>query len=491
MCSWEKCVRVIGSVAALVLIASCGGGREGDAAQKTEIAAQADLSTKVYDNEKQAGKASQESNVPLSGVLPKKKLASIEKNFSTPTPVYRFYNSSTGAHFYTISESEKSTIQASMPSFRYEGVGFYVNRVNAAGLSPVYRFFNRLTGVHFYTISNEERASIVAGSSSFNYEGIAYYASTVPSDGLSALYRFYVQGKGFHFYSKSDSEALTVKTNLSNYNYEGKAYFVLDEPLNKTIPPVNPTAIVGVLQNVESSFADFVVYGPNAEKYVAATFSGNPCAITSQNSGETGKKFTCQLPLVQTGDEAFDYVRFTYSDTSINGSTTGSFGPVYYSSTNFWRANNGELYISRLASHLVYSYLDKGPLIAFTPLALSGNYGDIAYPTYYDRIQLIGSAGNFVCFATQRSDWTYQCPRLTSGTYYMQLLHDQGRRILAHSYHSIRVANQSSNAPTIVASPTPLPPPAPSISTPVENPLPLPPAPVPAPCDLTIIKECV
>jgi hypothetical protein len=42
-----------------------------------------------------------------------------------PEPVYRFYNTATGTHFYTISESEKTSVIQHMPSFVYEGPKFY------------------------------------------------------------------------------------------------------------------------------------------------------------------------------------------------------------------------------------------------------------------------------------------------------------------------------------------------------------------------------
>ncbi|KJV08995.1 hypothetical protein VZ95_14210 [Elstera litoralis] len=41
--------------------------------------------------------------------------------------LYRFYNSATNSHFFTVSESERDTIIATLPTFKYEGVAFYVD----------------------------------------------------------------------------------------------------------------------------------------------------------------------------------------------------------------------------------------------------------------------------------------------------------------------------------------------------------------------------
>ncbi|MGM9425863.1 hypothetical protein [Hydrogenophaga sp. MI9] len=144
-----------------------------------------------------------------------------EKAYAT-TPVYRFYNLNTGAHFYTISAAEKAQVQASLPFMQYDGPAFEASAVAASGLSPVYRFYNRQTGVHFYTISATEKAQVQANLPQFSYEGIAYYASTVAGAGLRPLSRFYLAGKGFHFYTVTPTEVAY----LPQYGYEGAAYYV-------------------------------------------------------------------------------------------------------------------------------------------------------------------------------------------------------------------------------------------------------------------------
>ena len=52
-------------------------------------------------------------------------------------PVYRFYNTQTGAHFFTISEGEKDYVIATLPQFRFEGVAWYAHPVgDGCGTPP-------------------------------------------------------------------------------------------------------------------------------------------------------------------------------------------------------------------------------------------------------------------------------------------------------------------------------------------------------------------
>jgi Protein of unknown function (DUF1566)/Repeat of unknown function (DUF5648) len=143
-------------------------------------------------------------------------------------PVYRFYNTQTGAHFYTSSEAEKSNILATLPQFSLDGPAFHAASAFSPGLSPVYRFYNVQTGVHFYTISEAEKNSILATLPQFHLDGPAYHASQVAGAGLVPLYRFYVPSRGFHFYTASEAEKNSIVANLAAvYSYEGTAYHVL------------------------------------------------------------------------------------------------------------------------------------------------------------------------------------------------------------------------------------------------------------------------
>jgi lysyl endopeptidase len=40
-------------------------------------------------------------------------------------PAYRFYNTVSDSHFYTVDAAERDNVAATLPNFRYEGVAFY------------------------------------------------------------------------------------------------------------------------------------------------------------------------------------------------------------------------------------------------------------------------------------------------------------------------------------------------------------------------------
>lgn len=153
--------------------------------------------------------------------------AMVQAAASSLVTAYRFYNTETGAHFYTISETERDNVRNTLPQFSYEGPAFYVSPVADTGLSPVYRFFNTQTGVHFYTISEEERALIQQSLPQLTLEGVAYYASKIGGVGYTPLFRFYLSEKGFHFYTISEMERDNVDAFLgATYRFEGVGYYV-------------------------------------------------------------------------------------------------------------------------------------------------------------------------------------------------------------------------------------------------------------------------
>ena len=141
--------------------------------------------------------------------------------------IYRFFNSSTGSHFYSGTKSEIDNILTNLPQFRFEGVSFDKNLSQDENSLEIFRFFNTATGTHFYTGSIEERDNVIANLDSYNYEATAYHAYSTKVDGTTELYRFYNTQTGTHFYTANVAEMQNVKATLSGvYNYEGVAYYV-------------------------------------------------------------------------------------------------------------------------------------------------------------------------------------------------------------------------------------------------------------------------
>jgi Protein of unknown function (DUF1566)/Repeat of unknown function (DUF5648) len=143
------------------------------------------------------------------------------------TAVYRFFNTNTGAHFFTMSIAERDYVKATYPFFSYEGTSFFAYPDADPTLSPVYRFFNKVTGTHFFTISSAEKDHVIATwPAIYAYEGIAWHASNTAQTGWVPVYRFFNTKIGTHFYTTSAAERDSVIATLSWYSYEGIAYYV-------------------------------------------------------------------------------------------------------------------------------------------------------------------------------------------------------------------------------------------------------------------------
>lgn len=165
--------------------------------------------------------------------------------------VYRFFNTITGAHFFTSNEAEKDSVIANLPQFRFEGNSFDSNAAeNAPGSTPVYRLYNLATNVHFYTANKPERNSLIS-SGNFRDEGISYYAYNDGSTAESApLYRFFNTATGTHFYTDNEAEKDNIIATNPAFNFEGIAYYV-GGPATATTITAGPTveALVGTSGN--------------------------------------------------------------------------------------------------------------------------------------------------------------------------------------------------------------------------------------------------
>lgn len=149
---------------------------------------------------------------------------------ATRTPVYRFFNKRTGAHFYTASAGERDFVARTYPDFNYENIAFYAYGDASTGASPVFRFFSTTTGAHFYTISAGERDFVRSTYPAFSYEGPSWYAQTALGNGATPMYRFFNLRTGAHFYTISGAERDFVIASYPDFRYEGTAYYAWTTP---------------------------------------------------------------------------------------------------------------------------------------------------------------------------------------------------------------------------------------------------------------------
>lgn len=94
-------------------------------------------------------------------------------------PVYQFYNGKTRAHLWTVDEAQRDRIidSPTLADFQYEGPKYYAYAKDATAASAVnnYRFYNPSTGAHFFTAKQKEYDSVISRFSDiFDFEGVAY-----------------------------------------------------------------------------------------------------------------------------------------------------------------------------------------------------------------------------------------------------------------------------------------------------------------------------
>jgi hypothetical protein len=142
-------------------------------------------------------------------------------------PVYRFYNTTNGTHFYTPSTQEREHVLATWPHiYTLEGVAYSTNPAN--NTTPLQRLYNKRSGSHFYTPSEQEAQNALARwPDVFTYDGPTYAVNPAPVANSIPVYRFYNLKNGSHFYTASDEEKNHVIATWPHiYQYEGPAFWL-------------------------------------------------------------------------------------------------------------------------------------------------------------------------------------------------------------------------------------------------------------------------
>ena len=155
--------------------------------------------------------------------------------------VHRFYQYEKGFHLYTTDDNEIAYVQqqsaAGELAYQYEAEKYSVLSDNQdaltgetlEGVKPVYRFFNTETGAHLYTTDENERGIIQDTLSNYNFEGIKYYAfESEPTDiETIPVFRMLNNESGSHLYTIDTNELNYIQENLPNFSFEnnGNAVF--------------------------------------------------------------------------------------------------------------------------------------------------------------------------------------------------------------------------------------------------------------------------
>jgi hypothetical protein len=169
---------------------------------------------------------------------------SIDEQFSL-TEVHRFYQYEKGFHLYTSDQNEinyvKEKSNTGELSYNYEAEKYQVladdkdtlTGEKIEGVEPIYRFFNTQTGAHLYTMDENEKGYIQNNLDNYNFEGIKYYAFESEPENLETIpvYRMLNTTSGAHLFSSDQNEINYIEQNLPHFAFEnnGNAAFYVFE----------------------------------------------------------------------------------------------------------------------------------------------------------------------------------------------------------------------------------------------------------------------
>lgn len=141
--------------------------------------------------------------------------------------VYRFFDRAAGTQFLTASAAERDTILATRPDLISEGVGLGAANGTDDGSNavPVYRFFDTTSGTHFYTSSKSEHDELLVSRPDLVSEGTSFYEHQIAETGDAAVYRFFDSINGTHFYTSSETEHSTILTTRPDLIAEGVSFY--------------------------------------------------------------------------------------------------------------------------------------------------------------------------------------------------------------------------------------------------------------------------
>lgn len=145
---------------------------------------------------------------------------------TTGVQIFRFFDTSNGTHFFTASAAERDRTISTRTDLTYEGPGLNADTPQTdPNAAPVFRFFDTRSGSHFYTTSTVERDGLVNGQPGFSYEGVAFYENIAAQANDTAVYRFFDRVDGTHFYTANQNEFASVLATRGDLVDEGIAFY--------------------------------------------------------------------------------------------------------------------------------------------------------------------------------------------------------------------------------------------------------------------------
>lgn len=171
---------------------------------------------------------------PVPALTPVTASAPVPPSMQVATPsadyvsVFRFFDNVDGTQFLTASAAERDAIAKSRPDLIAEGVGlsgFNKPDVDDANAAPVYRFFDTRTGTHFYTSDTSERDEIVSQRPDLVLEGTSFYEHKTAQQRDTAVYRFFDSLNGTHMLTSNVTERSIILASRPDLIAEGISFY--------------------------------------------------------------------------------------------------------------------------------------------------------------------------------------------------------------------------------------------------------------------------
>ena len=181
---------------------------------------QVGLASLHFMNESKVAKQSaQNRSVQIVGCVPEEDVVF--------TPIFRLYNTRTGAHLYTRGEADRDKVLAKYSDFVDDDgdPAFFASLQPVCEFTPIYRLYNKRTGAHLYTIGETDRDKVLDKYKDFVFDdnAPAFYARTTAKNGYTPIYRLYNTRTGFHLYTRGEADRDKILKKYPDFRFDDNA----------------------------------------------------------------------------------------------------------------------------------------------------------------------------------------------------------------------------------------------------------------------------
>jgi len=156
--------------------------------------------------------------------------AMITSSGGLSTSIYRLYNKKTGTQLYARGQADRDKILNKYPDFEFtDGAPAFYASTSNDGNTPMYRLYNTRTGAQLYTKGEADRDKILNKWHDFEFTdgGPAFYAAMSPAVGLTPIFRLYNTRTGMHLYTKGIADREKILNKYSDFEFTdgGPAFY--------------------------------------------------------------------------------------------------------------------------------------------------------------------------------------------------------------------------------------------------------------------------